>query len=74
MIKTAKITAALVNYANVYRTLVMSWEVKPYNVDVAIEHAVADIYNMVKNMKENEAVAVINDDALYIQEKMAVAA
>lgn len=74
MTKTNKIAAALVNYANVYRSFVMSKEIKPYNIEVAIEYATADIYNSVKHMDESNAVAIINDDALYIQEKMAEAA
>lgn len=68
---TNQIAAALANYANVQRALVMSWDVKPSNIEAAIAYATQDIYNSVKHMDEANAVAIINDDALYIQEKMA---
>ena len=74
MTKTNKIAEALANYANVYRTLLTNSEFKVYNVDVAVEYAVADMWNQVKRASEEDAIFRINDEALYIQEKMGVAA
>lgn len=62
---------ALANWSNVYRTMLCSREVKPYNLDVAIQYGAMDMLNMTKGMTEEAAAYMINDDAAYMTEKMA---
>lgn len=64
------LAAALANWSNVYRTMLCSREVKPYDLEVAIQYGAMDMMNMVKGMSEEAAVYMINDDAAYMTEKM----
>ena len=61
---------ALANWSNVYRTMLCSREVKPYNLEIAIQYGVMDMLNMTKGMTEEAAAYMINDDAAYMTEKM----
>lgn len=65
------LAAALANWTNVYRTALTSREVKPYNLEVAVQYGAMDMLNMVKGMTEEAAVYMVNDDAAYMTEKMA---
>lgn len=65
------LAAALAKWSNVYRTVLCSRDVKPYNLEVAIQYGAMDMVNMTKGMSEDAAVYLINDDAAYMTEKMA---
>lgn len=65
------LAAALANWSNVYRTVLTTREVKPYNLEVAIQYGVMDMMNQTKGMPEDAAVYLINDDAAWMNEKMA---
>ena len=65
------IAAALANWSNVYRTVLSTREVKPYNLEVAVQYGMMDMMNQTKGMKEDAAAYLINDDAAYMTEKMA---
>lgn len=65
------LAAALANWSNVYRTVLCSREVKPYNLEVAIQYGAMDMLNLTKGMSEEAAAYLINDDAAYMTEKMA---
>lgn len=65
------LAAALANWSNVYRTVLMTREVKPYNLEVAVQYGVMDMINQTKGMTEAAAVYLINDDAAYMTENMA---
>ena len=65
------LAAALANWSNIYRAVLCSREVKPYNLEVAIQYGAMDMLNMTKGMTEEAAVYLINDDAAYMTEKMA---
>jgi hypothetical protein len=62
---------ALANWTKVYRTVLTTREVKPYNLEVAIQYGAMDMLNMTKGMTEDAAAYLINDDAAYMVEKMA---
>jgi hypothetical protein len=64
-------TQALANWSNVYRSVLCSREVKPYNLEVAIQYGAMDMLNLTKGMTEEAAAYLINDDAAYMTEKMA---
>ncbi len=64
-------TQALANWSKVYRTVLCSREVKPYNLEVAIQYGAMDMLNLTKGMTEEAAAYLINDDAAYMTEKMA---
>jgi hypothetical protein len=64
------LAAALANWSNVYRTVLCSREVKPYNLEVAIQYGAMDMLNLTKGMTEDAAAYLINDDAAYMTEKM----
>jgi len=55
------LAAALANWSNVYRAVLCSREVKPYNLEVAVQYGTM----------EEAATYMVNDDASYMNEKMA---
>ena len=65
------LAVAIANWSNVYRTVLSSCPVKPYNLEVAVQYGAMDMLNMVKGMKEDAAIYMINDDAAYMNEKLA---
>jgi hypothetical protein len=65
------LAAALTNWSNVYRAVLCSREVKPYNLEVAVQYGTADMLNLTKGSTEEAAIYLINDDAAYMTEKMA---
>lgn len=65
------LAAALANWSNVYRAVLCSREVKPYNLEVAIQYGTMDMINMTKGMTEEAAAYLVNDDAAYMSDKMA---
>lgn len=65
------LAAALANWSNVYRTVLTTREVKPYNLEVAVQYGTMDMLNITKGMTEAAAAYLINDDAAYMTEKMA---
>jgi hypothetical protein len=65
------LAAALANWSSVYRTVLSTREVKPYNLEVAVQYGAMDMLNQTKGMTEAAAAYLINDDAAYMTEKMA---
>lgn len=60
-------TQAAANFANVYRAYQIS-KGSTVNIEVATAYATQDILNMTKNMSEEDAVYMINDDAAFMME------
>ena len=60
-------TEAAANYANVYRAHAIA-KGRTVNIEVATAYATQDILNMTKNMSEEDAVYLINDDAAFMME------
>ena len=65
------LAAALANWSNVYRTVLVRRGAAILNLEAAVQYGVADMLNMTKGMSEDAAAYLINDDAAYMTEKMA---
>jgi hypothetical protein len=62
---------ALTKWSNVYRAVLTTRTVKPYNLEVAIQYGAMDMLNSTKGMSDEAAAFLINDDADYMAEKLA---
>ena len=60
-------TEAAANYANAYRAHAIAKN-RTCNIDAATAFATSDVLNMTKNMSDENAVYVINDEAAFLME------
>jgi len=63
-------TKAIKNFAEVYAAYLNTITIGG-DKEVALAYAVKDMMNQVKGMTNKDAIAVINDEAAYLSEKMA---
>ena len=70
MTKNSKIAAALVNFAKAYRSYAEVIGVAG-DINVAIKYATQDMFNQIKGTNAATAVAIIEDEALWLSEAAA---
>lgn len=62
--------AAISNYAKVYASYLETIVVGG-SKEIALQFAVMDMMNQVKNISEENAIFIINDEADYLKERIA---
>lgn len=61
------IQTALAKYASTYRAWRLSQEAKPYNIDVEVQYATADLFNLVKRGTTANALFIIADETEVLE-------